>query len=76
MGHIQDFNKEVGDTTRIIYAQLASFACESGDALTEGELVKLYIGKQSKDICNMAHPHMLLFYGGQTTLAHAFEIVE
>jgi hypothetical protein len=35
MRHIQDFKKEVGDTPRIMYARLARFARESGDAFTE-----------------------------------------
>ena len=76
MRHIQDFKKEVGDTPRIMYARLARFARESGDAFTERQLVELYMGKQEKKIRDMAHPHMLLLYGGRATLAQAFAIVE
>ena len=45
MRHIQDFKKEAGDTPRIMYARLARFARESGDAFTERQLVELYMGK-------------------------------
>ena len=76
MRHIQDFKKEIGDTPRIMYARLSKFARESGDAFTERQLVELYMGKQDKKIRDMAHPHMLLLYGGRATLAQAFAIVE
>ena len=76
MRHIQDFKKEVGDTPRIMYARLARFARESGDAFTERQLVELYMGKQDKKIREMTHPHLLLMYGGRATLAQAFAIVE
>ncbi len=74
--HIQDFKKEAGDTPRIMYARLSRFARESGDAFTERQLVELYMGKQDKKIRDMAHPHMLLLYGGRATLAQAFAVVE
>ena len=76
MRHVQDFKKEVGDTPRIMYARLARFAKESGDAFTERQLVALYMGKQDKKLQDMAHPYMLLQYGGRATLAQAFAIVE
>ena len=76
MRHIQDFKKEVGDTPRIMYARLARFARESGDAFTERQLVSLYMSKQDKKLQDMAHPHMLLLYGGRATLAQAFAVVE
>ena len=76
MRHIQDFKKEVGDTPRIMYARLARFARESGDAFTKRQLVELYMGKQDKKIRDMAHPQMLLLFGGRATLAQAFAIVE
>ena len=50
------------DTPRIMYARLARFARESGDAFTERQLVELYMGKQDKKIRDLAHPHMLLLY--------------
>jgi len=76
MCHIQNFKKETGDTPHIMYARLSKFARESGDAFTERQLVELYMGKQDKKIRDMAHPHMLLAYGGRATLAQAFAIVE
>ena len=76
MRHIQDFKKEVGDTPRIMYARLSKFSRESGDAFTERQLVELYMGKQDKKIRDMAHPQLLLLYGGRATLAQAFAIVE
>ena len=76
MRHIQEFKKEVGDTPRIMYARLARFARESGDAFTERNLVSLYMAKQEKRIQQMAHPQLLFLYGGRATLAQAFAIVE
>ena len=75
MRHIQDFKKEIGDTPRIVYARIAKFACESGDAFTERQLVSLYMAKQHKTLQNMAHPHMLLMCGGGATLGHTFQNV-
>jgi hypothetical protein len=59
-----------------MYARLPKFACESGDAFIEGQLVELYMEKQDKKIRDMAHTHMLLLYGGRVTLAQAFPMVE
>ena len=59
-----------------MYARLARFARESGDAITERQLVSLYMSKQDKKLQDMAHPHMLLLYGGRATLAQAFAVVE
>ena len=50
MRHIQDFQREKGDTPRIMYAQLVRFAKETGDAFTERQLVALYMAKQDKHI--------------------------
>ena len=76
MRHIQDFQREKGDTPRIMYARLARFARETGDAFTERQLVALYMAKQDKHIQQMAHPQLLLTYGGRATLAQAFSLVE
>ena len=76
MRHIQDFQREKGDTPRIIYARFARFAKETGDAFTEHQLVALYMAKQDKHIQQMAHPQLLLTYGGRATLAQAFNLVE
>ena len=76
MHHIQDFQREKGDTPRIMYTRLARFAKETGDAFTERQLVALYISKQDKHIQQMAHPQLLLAYGGRATLAQAFSLVE
>ena len=59
-----------------MYARLARFACESGDAFTERQLVSLYMSKQDKKLQDMAHLHMLLLYGRRATLAQAFAVVE
>ena len=76
MRHIQDFQREKGDTPRIMYARLARFAKETGDAFTERQLVALDMAKQDKHIQQMAHPQLLLAYGGRATLAQAFSLVE
>ena len=76
MRHIQDFPREKGDTSRIMYARLARFAKEIGDAFTERQLVALYMAKQDKHIQQMAHPQLLLAYGGRATLAQTFSLVE
>ena len=60
MRHIQDFQREKGDTPRIMYARLARFAKETGDAFIECQLVALYMAKQDKHIQQMAHPQLLL----------------
>jgi len=59
-----------------MYARLSKFARESGDDFIERQLIELYMGKQDKKIRDMAHPHMLLLYGGQAILTQAFAIVE
>ena len=59
-----------------MYARLAQFARETGDAFTERQLVALYMSKQDKHIQQMGHPQMLFTYGGQAALAQAFAIVE
>lgn len=59
-----------------MYAHLARFAHESGDAFTKRQLVELYMEKQDKKIQVMAHPHMFLLYRGWATLAQPFIIVE
>ena len=46
--HIQDFQREKGDTARIMYARLARFAKKTGNAFTECQLVALYMAKQDK----------------------------
>ena len=45
MSHIRDFQREKGDTLRIMYARLAWFAREIGNAFTERQLVALYMSK-------------------------------
>ena len=59
-----------------MYARLARFAKETGDAFPERPLVALYMAKQDKHIQQMAHPQLLLAYGGRPTLAQAFSLVE
>ena len=59
-----------------MYARLARFAKETGDAFIERQLVALYMAKQDKHIQQMAHPQLLLTYGGRATLAQAFSLVE
>ena len=76
MHHIQDFQREKGDTLRIMYVRLARFAKETGDAFTERQLVALYMAKQDKHIQQMAHPQLLLAYGGRAILAQAFSLIE
>ena len=76
MCHIQDFQREKGDTPRIMYARLARFAKETGDVFTERQLVALYMARQDKHLQQMAHPQLLLDYGGRATLAEAFSLVE
>ena len=76
MSHIRDFQREKGDTPHIMYARLARFARETGDAFTERQLVALYMSKQDKHIQQIAHPRMFFTYGGRATLAQAFAIVE
>ena len=76
MRHIQDFQREKGDTPRIMYARLARFAKEPGDAFTERQLVALYMAKQDKHIQKIAHPQLLLTYEIRVTLAQAFSLVE
>ena len=43
---------------------------------TERQLVALYMAKHDKHIQQMAHPQLLLTYGGRATLAQAFSLVE
>ena len=50
MRHIQDFQREKGDTPRIMYARLTRFAKETGDAFIECQLVALYMAKEDKHI--------------------------
>ena len=76
MQSIQEYKQEKGDTPRIMYARLARFARESGDAFTERQLVALYLSKQEGHIFKMVHPQLLLQYGGRATLAQAFALVE
>ena len=55
----RDFQREKGDTPRIMYARLARlarFAKETSDAFIERQLVALYMAKQDKHIQQMAHP--------------------
>ena len=51
-----DFQREKGNTPRIMYARLARFAKEIGDAFTERQLVALYMARQDKHLQQMAHP--------------------
>ena len=76
MCHIQDFQREKGDTPRIMYVRLARFAKETDDAFTKRQLVVLYMARQDKYIQQMAHPQLLLAYGGRSTLAEAFSLVK
>ena len=59
-----------------MYARMARFAKETCDTFTERQLVALYMAKQDKHIQQMAHPQLLLAYGGRATLAQAFNLVE
>lgn len=76
MPDIEDFKNEVGDTLRTMYANLARFARESGDAFIERQLLASCMRKEDKKLQEMAHPYMLLQYGGRDTLAQVFAIVE
>ena len=76
MHQIQDFQREKGNTPRTMLTRLPWFAKETGDAFTERQLVALYMAKQDKHIQQMAHPQLLLAYGGRATLAQAFSLVE
>ena len=59
-----------------MYSRLARFAKETGDAFTERQLVALYMARQDKHLQQMAHPQLLLDYGGRATLAEAFSLMK
>ena len=59
-----------------MYTRLARFARESEGVFIESQLVKIFLLKINKCLIDLALPRIIIYYGGWTTLAEAFAIVE
>jgi hypothetical protein len=76
MQRIQDFQREKDDTPRTMYTRLVRFARESRGVFTENMLVKVFLSKIDKRLLNLALSKIIMEFGGRSTLAEAFAIVE
>jgi hypothetical protein len=67
---------ENDDTLRTMYTRLATFAREFKGVFAESQLVKLFLSKIGKSLLDLALPNIIMEFGGRTTLAEAFAVVE
>ena len=76
MQRINDCKREKNDTPRTMYMRLTRFARESRDVFAESQLVKVFLLKIDKRLFDLALLKIIMEFGGRTTLAEAFTVVE
>lgn len=59
-----------------MYIRLAKFARKFGGVFAENQLIKVFFVKIDKHLIDLALLKIIMNYGGQTTLAEAFAVVE
>ena len=59
-----------------MYTRLARFARKSGGVFVESQFVEVFLPKIDKRLLDLTLPKIIMEFGGRTTLAEAFAIVE
>jgi hypothetical protein len=59
-----------------MYMRLARFAKKIGGVFAKNQLVKVFLSKIDKHLLDLALPRIIMEFGGRTTLAETFVIVE
>ena len=72
----KNFRREKYDTPHIMHTRFARFVRESGGVFAKSELVKVFLSKIDKCLIDLALFRIIMNYGGRTTLAEVFAIVE